>query len=126
MLQTILLLDAVVKSRISGRFGTRKKMAYIKNENAISSEDIGSSQYQVFVNDLVWADHPIQNYQVKRSYQSYGELPRQIVFDIPANVIEQANKNSKTFDDVIESFICNALSRKFMHEVYGCQIWLLF
>ena len=100
-------------------------MAYIKSENSVSAEAI-NPQYQVFVNDIAWSDKPLSSYQSKRVHQSGGPLPRQITFDIPANVIEQAKRDPKSTNDVIESFICNTLTRKFMCEVYGCQIWLLF
>ncbi len=101
-------------------------MAYSKSEiNGVGFEN-STPQYQVFVNDIVWSDKPLSNYQGKRSYQTNGTLPHQLTFDVPANVVEQAGKDQKSLNDAVETFICNTLSRKFMHEVHGCQIWLLF
>lgn len=102
-------------------------MAYNKK---VSKEDAGSgesSQYQVYVNDISWSSKPISiNYQGKKDHRFQGPLPKQLAFDIPANVIEQTKKNLKDTNDIIETFICNTLTRKFMHEVLHCQIWILF
>ena len=40
------------------------------------------------------------------------------------SVLQQARGKKNVFNDVIESYIYNALTRKFGHEVYHCQIWL--
>ena len=102
-------------------------MAYNKKANR---EDDGvekvSSQYQVYVNDISWSNEQISSsYQNKKDHWFQGNLPSQLTFDIPFNVIEQTEKNPKDANDIIESFICNALTRKFMHEVRNCQIWIL-
>lgn len=47
-----------------------------------------------------------------------------MAFDIPQNVIENAYRVKDEFNDVIESYVYNALTRKFGHEVYSAQIWL--
>ena len=104
-------------------------MAYVKNNTKHEDEGTIDSglQYQVYVNDISWSDKQlISNYQGKKDHKFYGELPRQLTFDIPNTVIEQTKKNTADTYDIIETFIYNALTRKFMHEVLGCQIWLLF
>ena len=102
-------------------------MAYDKIEKKEDTGIESSSEYQVYVNDISWSEKPISsNYQGKKDHRYQGPLPRQLTFDIPANVIEQANKNPKNTYDIIETFICNTLTRKFMHEVWNCQIWILF
>ena len=89
--------------------------------------EIVGSQYQVYVNDISWSNEQISsNYQSKRDHRFQGNLPSQLTFDIPVNVIEQTEKNPKDADDIIETFIYNALTRKFMHEVLNCQIWIMF
>ena len=117
------------EDRISGGIANRKKaMAYNKKAKREDGgvERVGS-QYQVYVNDISWSKEQISsNYQSKRDHRFQGNLPRQLTFDIPANVIEQTEKNPKDANDIIETFICNALTRKFMHEVLNCQIWILF
>ena len=98
------------------------------NKKIDEDAEIGSSlQYQVYVNDISWSTKPIfANYQGKKEHKLQGVLPQQLTFDIPANVIEQTKKNPKDMNDIIETFICNTLTRKFMHEVWHCQIWILF
>lgn len=85
-------------------------------------------KFQVYINDISWDPKQISSYQGKKSQRSYYgfSLPRQLSFDIPENVIEQTIKNPKITYDVVESFCYNALSRKFGHEVYSCQIWVLW
>lgn len=83
-------------------------------------------KFQVFINDISWNDEQIHGHQGKERQKIYADtLPKQITFDIPENVLTQAKKNPKNFNDVIETFIYSALTRKFMHEVYSCQIWIL-
>ena len=55
-----------------------------------------------------------------------AELPKQLMFDIPEGVLEQANKNKNSFNDIIETFCYNALWRKFKCEVNFCQVWFPF
>ncbi len=105
----------------------KKAMAYNKKATKEDSAALSGSQYQVYVNDISWSKEQISsNYQSKKDHHFQGNLPRQLTFDIPANVIEQTEKNPKDANDIIETFICNALTRKFMHEVLNCQIWILF
>lgn len=108
----------------------KKEMAYNKSSSAPrhSYQDQDSTfhnKFQVYLNDITWNPKQTSSYQVKKDKTNYGALPRQMTFDIPETVLEQARKDPKNFNDVIESFIYNTLTRKFMHEVYCCQIWLL-
>lgn len=83
-------------------------------------------KFQVFINDISWNDKQISCHQSKERQKIYTEtLPRQMTFDIPENVLIQARKNKNNFNDVIETFIYSALTRKYLHEVYSCQIWIL-
>lgn len=102
-------------------------MAYNKKTKREDDTGAASSPYQVYVNDINWSEKPISsNYQGKKDHRFQGFLPKELTFDIPANVIEQTVKNPKDANDIIETFIYNTLTRKFMHEVMNCQIWLLF
>lgn len=105
-------------------------MAYNKKtkKEDIDATSISSSQYQVYINDISWNSEMIStNYQGKKDHRLNGEsLPNQLTFDIPLNVVENAKKNQNDMYDIIETFICNTLTRKFMHEVWHCQIWILF
>ena len=76
--------------------------------------------YQVLITSISWS--PAAR-QFKSKYDAKQKLPDSIAFDIPSNVLDQA-KASESFNDTIESYLCNSLTRKFGHEVYGCQIWL--
>lgn len=98
-------------------------MFYSKKMEDSQNTDV--AQYQVYVNDISWNANPVSfNYQKKREYS--GTLPKQLTFDVPLNVIEQLKKNPENQNDIIESFIYSVLTRKFMHEVLHCQIWILF
>ncbi len=118
-----------VKLDISSGIASKKK-AMTYNKKTRSSEDgVASNDYQcqVYVNDISWSEHQISaSYQSKRDYRFSGSLPKQLSFDIPANVMEQIEKNPSSEHDIVETFVCNALTRKFMHEVMSCQIWILF
>lgn len=98
--------------------------------------DQNSGKFQVYINDISWNPKPIaSSYQRGRggdqrsknssSQSGEEELLKQMLFDIPDGVVAQASKNPNAFNDIIETFVCNALTRKFMHEVYHCQIWIL-
>jgi len=54
------------------------------------------------------------------------ELPKQLLFDIPNGVLEQANKSKNNFNDIVETFCYNALFRKYKCEVNSCQVWFPF
>lgn len=102
----------------------RSKMSSIFNDSRQEE-----NRYQVYVNDISWNPEQIQTYQARasRNAHDYKSLPASLTFDVPATVVAQAEKNSKnTLEDIIEQFIYNSLTRKFMHEVYSCQIWILW
>ena len=90
-------------------------------ENMLSTtkveEDIDVG-YEVVVANVSWSSKPF------RAMKKEGELPTQISMTIPENVLKQANKPANVFNDVIESYVYNTLTRKFGHEVWRCQIWL--
>ena len=77
--------------------------------------DVG---YEVVVANVSWSSKPF------RAMKKEGELPTQISMTIPENVLKQANKPANVFNDIIESYVYNTLTRKFGHEVWRCQIWL--
>lgn len=77
--------------------------------------DVG---YEVVVANVAWSSKPF------RAMKKEGELPTQISMTIPENVLKQANKPANVFNDIIESYVYNTLTRKFGHEVWRCQIWL--
>lgn len=85
-------------------------------------EESGSAspKWQVFVNDLSWGSKPV------RATKRARELPAQLTYDIPENVIVQAKKPKNVFNDVIETHVLNALTKRYAHEVMHAQIWLLF
>ena len=76
--------------------------------------------YQVLVTNMSWRQDAIRMF--RSSYDSKRTLPVQMAFDIPENVLDGATKS--TFNDVIESYVYNALTRKFGHELQSAQIWL--
>lgn len=59
-----------------------------------------------------------------RMSKKYGELPEQMTIDVPAAVLQQANKNKSSFNDIIEQFTYNLMTKKFGCELRYCQIWL--
>lgn len=78
------------------------------------------NKYEVIVANISWADAPRNAGGKFRK----GELPDQMTLDIPESVLVQARKEKASFNDVIESFCCNLLTKKHNREVYGCQVWL--
>lgn len=80
--------------------------------------DETTESYQVLVCNIHWdlksATHKAKNV----------ELPAQLALDIPENVLNQARKKGNVFNDIIEQFAYNLLTRKFGCEVYSCQVWL--
>ena len=79
------------------------------------------SRYQVFCCNIHW-DSKARSSQAKR--ESKEDLPIQMSIDIPEAVLAQANKSKNSFNDIIEQFCYNLLTRKFGYEVINCQIWL--
>ena len=74
--------------------------------------------YQVLVCNIHWDTSTAARKVV------INELPEQLALDVPENVLNQAKKKSNDFNDVIEQFAYNLLSRKFNCEVCNCQVWL--
>ena len=74
--------------------------------------------YQVIVCNIHWDISTASRRTV------ISELPEQIALDIPENVMNQASKPENDFNDVIEQFAYNLLTRKFNCEVCSCQVWL--
>ena len=69
---------------------------------------------------MSWRQDPVRAFRSK--YDAKRDLPKQMAFDVPENVL--ANAKSSEFNDTIESYVYNALTRKFGHELYSAQIWL--
>ena len=88
-------------------------------EDASLQENHG---YQVMITGIKWDSKTIGQYYVK--HDKAAELPQQFTLDLPENVLAQAKKKMNEFNDVVESFIYNFLTRKFGHEVNRCQVWL--
>lgn len=74
--------------------------------------------YQVLVCNIYWNHDHITN------KSRATELPAQLALDIPENVLNQANKKGNVFNDIIEQFAYNLLTRKYGCEVASCQVWL--
>ena len=82
-------------------------------------EDIpNSDSYQVLVCNIHW------NIATASRKTAVNELPMQLALDVPENVLNQARKKNNDFNDVIEQFAYNLLTRKFNCEVCSCQVWL--
>lgn len=83
-------------------------------------QDIESTENsnRILITNITWNKNAIH------SHSSKEELPTQFAIDLPENVINQANKKGNDYNDIIESFTYNFLTRKFDHEVYSCSIWL--
>lgn len=95
----------------------------MKAEKTTEGESLQAEHgYQVMITGIKWDSKTIGQYYVK--HDKSGELPSQFTLDLPENVLNQANKKKEDFNDVVESFIYNFLTRKFGHEVNNCQIWL--
>ena len=86
------------------------------------TENENSDEYQVIVANIFW------NYKSRtNSKKDNGtELPTQMSLTIPDQVLQQARKVKNNFNDIIEQFCYNLLSRKYGKEVTSCQIWLPF
>ena len=89
-------------------------METLENEN--------SDGYQVIVANIFW------NYKSRTNSKkdNGAELPTQMSLTIPDQVLQQARKVKNNFNDTIEQFCYNLLSRKYGKEVTSCQIWLPF
>ena len=79
------------------------------------------TRYQVLCCNIHW-DNKVRNAIDKRISQE--DLPTQMAIDIPDSVLNQANKAKNNFNDIIEQFCYNLLTRKYGREVNTCQVWL--
>lgn len=84
-------------------------------------ENDTDNKYQVFVANIFWSKRLFKG---ARKATPEKELPMHISLDIPDQVLKEANKNATNFNDVVETFCYNLLSKKFGREVNNCQIWL--
>ena len=85
----------------------------------MKSEEIKQLEpYQILVCNIHW------DISTASRKTAVSELPAQLALDIPENVLNQAKKKDNDFNDVIEQFAYNLLSRKFNCEVCSCQVWL--
>ena len=75
-------------------------------------------KYQVFVCNITW------NLASQDRRRRHDECPTQMTLDIPEQILAQANKSKSQFNDIIEQFVYNILTRRFGCEVSHCQIWL--
>ena len=83
----------------------------------IEDDEVG---YQVLVCNIHWGSKA----QIAGVKRVQSDLPEQMSLDIPESVLKQANKNKPSFNDIIEQFVYNLLTKKFGREVNCCQIWL--
>ena len=85
----------------------------------MNSEDLTVNEsYQILVCNIHWDTKTASRKTV------ISELPEQLALDVPENVLNQAKKKNNDFNDVIEQFAYNLLTRKFSCEVCYCQVWL--
>lgn len=82
-----------------------------------------NDSFQVIITSITWNKKSIRTNHVVQ-YSNDSDLPSQMTFDIPEGVLQQARGKKNVFNDVIETYIYNVLTKKFGHEVYHCQIWL--
>lgn len=87
-----------------------------------TTDNENTNEYQVIVANIFW------NHKSRTSSKKVNgnELPAQMSLNIPDQVLNQARKASNNFNDIIEQFCYNLLSRKYGKEVTSCQIWLPF
>ena len=91
------------------------------NVSELKNDQDQSNKYQVLITDVKWNKDTIKSYKTKKDNES---LPDSFTLDLPMNVLNQAKKKNNVFNDVVETFVYNFLTRKFGHEVYHCSIWL--
>lgn len=94
-----------------------KQTKKIKNKMEIEENP---NEYQVIVANIFW-NHSNKKTNKKKSDE---ELPAQMSLTIPDQVLMQAKKNNNSFNDIVEQFCYNLLTRKYGCEVNSCQIWL--
>ena len=86
------------------------------------TDNENTNEYQVIVANIFW-NHKSHTNSKK---VADNDLPTQMSLNIPDQVLNQAKKASNNFNDIIEQFCYNLLSRKYGKEVTSCQIWLPF
>lgn len=59
---------------------------------------------------------------VNNKKTNLSDLPEYFVLDIPSRIREHEGKPD--YEDLVESFVYNTLSKKFQTEVASCQIWI--
>lgn len=89
--------------------------------NKVESQ-MDDNRFQILITNISWNKNTIGQYRSK--HDNYEDLPAQFALDVPENKMNEANKKQNVFNDVIESYAYDFLTRKFGHEVYHCQIWL--
>lgn len=95
----------------------------MENEIADAIEEVNDpSKYQIFIANIHWDRKSLRQYHSK--YDVYEDLPSQFTLDVPENVQKRATKSKEGFNDVIETYVYDFLTRKFAHEVNRCQIYL--
>ena len=77
-----------------------------------------AESYQILVCNIHWDVTTASRRTV------IAELPVQLALDVPESTLNQAKKKGNDFNDIIEQFAYNILSRKFNCEVCSCQVWL--
>lgn len=85
---------------------------------------VPSNGFQILITGISWNKHTTKALSAKAYISKDEELPEQFTLDVPENVLNQAKKVNNEFNDIIETFVYNFLTRKFGHEVQHCQIWL--
>ena len=105
----------------SGMSLNQFKLLSKKDRMDIDNNDPLENRYQVFVANIAWSSKATRGTS-KRCNKS--ELPAHMSLDIPEAVLNEANKGKANFNDVVESFCYNLLSKKFGYEVTHCQVWL--
>ena len=76
--------------------------------------------YNVFVVNMSWSKNSIRPMKKKDSI----EFPEALQLEIPENVLRQAQKKTNVFEDIIETYVYNTLTKKYGYELWHCQIWL--
>lgn len=74
--------------------------------------------YQILICNIHW------NINSASKKIKDDELPVQLALDVPESVLNQARKKNNDFNDIIEQFAYNLLTRKYSCEVCSCQVWL--
>ena len=90
-------------------------------ETNIIPTETNPDAFHVIITGISWNKNAINAY---RSKKNDSELPDQFDLELPENVLNQASKPKNNFNDIVETYVYNFLTRKFGHEVYSCSIWL--